>query len=124
MLEVPAVELSRRAKSWLALAAKIAEDSDVTKRHGAVIVRGGSVLAVGTNRWRNRQSLNGTACTGAITTCAERVALSRAGNAEGATVYVARLDRGGKSAYSRPCAQCRRALRAANVRVAIFTISE
>lgn len=100
----------------------MAETSDVTARHGAVCVRGGAVLSLGVNRWRNRDMI---AHTGGynpnITVHAEMDALSRVADPRGTTIFVARVDKNGDEKFSRPCDNCAKALAAAGVKAVVYT---
>jgi pyrimidine deaminase RibD-like protein len=73
-----------------------------THAHGAVVVRGGAVLAAAANsgRWGH---------------CAERRAVRR-GQFKGASVYTARSN----GLCSRPCDDCVAALKEAGIRYAVF----
>jgi tRNA(Arg) A34 adenosine deaminase TadA len=114
--------LSRRQHHWLDLAMKIAMDSTCRMRHGAVIVRGNSVLAVGTNKFRNHP-----ATIKEYQHCsvhAEVVALRRVGSSPAACdVYVARVSRTGEPRLSRPCDACWGVLMRSGVHRVVYTVS-
>ncbi len=99
-------------------------DQAVTAPHsqwrvGAVIVRGGSVLSTGVNRYRNHpskvMSLDG------VSYHAEEVAIRRAGNVANATIYVARVTRSGYIGMAMPCDRCQQLLNDYGVRTAVWT---
>lgn len=109
----------------LSLAQKVALASEQRQRHGAVITKGGRVMAVGINKFRNDpavvpadQNEHGRATIFSV--CAERDALSRVVDARGAVVYVARVSSQGP-ALSRPCSICRKALKEAGVKAVVYT---
>jgi tRNA(Arg) A34 adenosine deaminase TadA len=113
--------LSRRQHQWLDLAAKIAMDSTCRMKHGAVIVRGSSVLAVGTNKFRNHPATikDYQHCS----VHAEVVALRRVGSQASHTdLYVARVSRHGEHRLSRPCGTCWGALVRSGVHRVVYTI--
>lgn len=118
--------LSRKQKSFLDQAMRMAETSDVEQnRHGAVIVKGGRVLARGANSWRNKAMLNMSAeevTPEAITVHAEIDALNRISDPSGVTVYVARMGKNGDSKFSRPCDRCTIALAKAGVKQVVYTV--
>jgi tRNA(Arg) A34 adenosine deaminase TadA len=118
------VGLSRKEKSFLDLAVRMAEASDVDNRHGAVIVKNGSVRALGINKWRNK-GLTQTDDTWQpiLTTHAEIDALARVSDAHGAVVYIARVDEKGNRKLSRPCWRCMNALYAAGVKRVVYTVN-
>jgi deoxycytidylate deaminase len=125
IINVPtgSMSLSRKQKSFLNLAVRMAETSDVTHKHGAVIVRGGRVLSLGMNRWRNRDLLDtGGDYNPNITTHAEIDALSRISDPRGVTVYVARVGKNGDEKFSRPCDNCAKAMIAAGVKSVVYTV--
>lgn len=118
--------LSRRQQSFLNLAQRAAESSECVQRHGAIIVRSGSVLSIGINKWRNKLTptedifKNGRRCD--LSVHAEVDALSRVANPAGATLYVARVRKDGRPALSKPCMQCDEAIREAGIIKVIYTI--
>jgi deoxycytidylate deaminase len=119
----PGRSLSKSQRKYLNLAMRMAESSDVNSQHGAVVVSGGRVLALGVNRWRNRDMLaTGGEYNPNITTHAEVDALSRVDDPRGATVYVARIGKHGEEKFSRPCDNCAKALIEAGVKAVVYTI--
>ncbi len=113
-------EVSRSAQRWLLRAAGLASRASGHHRLGAVLVRGGSVIAVGYNSTRN-DPRNTDGCW---STHAETRALRLAGAPRGATLYVARVTPGGRTAMARPCADCAMDLRAAGVATVVYTTDD
>lgn len=117
--------LSRSQRSFLNLAQKTAGASECVQRHGAVIVRAGSVLSVGINKWRNDVSLSSEMHLDGrsedISVHAEIDALSRVSNPAGATLYVARINKKGNARLSKPCSSCAVALKNAGISKIIYT---
>lgn len=116
--------LSRKQRSFLDIAVRMAESSEVSFRHGAVIVRGGSVLSVGVNKWKNVFPLD-IPCpeyNPNISIHAEVDALSRCADPRGATIYIARVNKSGKERMSRPCIDCEKALIKAGIKKVIYTL--
>lgn len=125
--KVPNTPLSKSQRSFLDLATKIAETSEVRRQHGAVVVRGGRVLSVGVNRWRNRNTMTAgvtEAYDSSISTHAEADALSRVSDPMGATIYIARIDVQGRPRFSRPCENCAKLLEEAGVKRVIYTTDQ
>lgn len=116
--------LSNKQRSFLNLASKIAETSELYQQHGAVIVKGGSVLAVGANKWRNK-TLNPENIEGYnpyLTYHAEVDAISRSSSdLTGATIYIARIGKDGEQKFSRPCMRCLKAIKTAGIKKIIYT---
>lgn len=113
--------LSRKEKSFLDLAMKMAEVSEVENRHGAVLVKNGRVLSLGVNKWRNK-GLQLDDYLPVLTTHAEVDALSRVPDAAGAVLYIARAGRDGEARFSRPCKNCMAAIEAAGIKRIIYTV--
>lgn len=88
---------------WYSLALRLCAESTHTTRMACVIVKGGRVLALATNRAEQHQH-------------AEARALRQKGDFTGATVYVAREGR----RMSRPCELCCAGLKAAGVIRAVY----
>lgn len=117
-------ELSRSQRKFLDLAMRVAESSEGVHKHGAVVVRGGSVLSVGVNKWRNRDlpATPPDVYNPDITVHAEIDALSRITDPRGVIVYVARVNRSGEEKYSRPCQRCEKELINLGVKRVVYTV--
>lgn len=119
--------ISRNQKSFLNLAQKAAGASECVQRHGAVVVRGGSVLAIGVNKWRNDITLANDMFdegrSADVSVHAEIDALSRVSNPAGATIYIARVNKAGEPKLSKPCNMCAKALDDAGITKIVYTIN-
>lgn len=105
---------------WLSHALAYAQTAPHSQwRVGAVIVRGGSVLSMGVNRYRNHPS-KVTSLEG-VSYHAEEVAIRRAGDVDGSTIYVARITRSGHIGMAMPCARCQESLHEHGIHTAIWT---
>lgn len=104
---------------WLRLALTQAEQAPHAQwRVGAALIRGGSVLSTGFNRYRNSPAqveLDG------VSYHAEDAAIRKAGNSKGATLYVARVTRSGRLGYARPCERCQELLLLNEVHTVVWT---
>jgi len=87
---------------------------------GAVLARGGRIIAAAPNSLRNEPSMAGLP----LEKCSihAEAAVLRQVNRAGGTMYVARLTRGGTRALARPCRRCRKLLVEAGVRSVVWTI--
>lgn len=113
------MELSRTELRWLTTAVDTCDEATHKQwRVGAVLVRGGNVLATGVNRYRNDPS---QVEYGHVSYHAEEVVLRRVNDPEGATIYVARLTRSGKIGAARPCRRCQALLLEHGVHTAVWT---
>lgn len=125
--------LSRSQRRWLDLAVRSAESSECEQQHGAIIVKSGSPLAIGVNKWRNRDTMidsnhkndtsNNVSIYNEISIHAEMDALSRVKNPRGATIYIARVNAHGDERMSAPCYDCAEALRSAGIHKVVYTTS-
>lgn len=115
--------LSRKQKSLLMMAMRVAETSELSQKHGAIIVKSGRVLAVGVNKWRNRELFRASIKTynPDLTYHAEIDALNRFADVKGATIYIARIGKNGESKYSRPCHRCLQALQKSGIKKIVYT---
>jgi len=91
-------------------------------KHGAVIVKGGSVLATGINKERNHPMM--VSSEHIKTHCsvhAEIDALKKTDNARGATIYIARVNKRGQARNSRPCKYCYEDIKNSGIKKIIYT---
>lgn len=115
--------LSNKDRSWLKMAKKLAAVGECKKKHGAVAVRGGSVISVGVNRYRHDRDYSFVP-DDARSFHAEAVCLrALGGEARGATLYVARVSKlTGKEMMSKPCDNCMELITNAGVKRVVYTI--
>tara|TARA_Y100000296_G_scaffold87192_1_gene130465 strand:+ start:1676 stop:2080 length:405 start_codon:yes stop_codon:yes gene_type:complete len=123
------VSISGRKKRLIELSKRVAEDSAAPDyRHGAVLVKGGSVLSVATNKnsharfgkkFRKRDCGHAThhAELGCI------LGLDRSAT-RGSDLYVVRIGKGGELRMSKPCEMCEQVLRHVGVKRVYYSISE
>jgi tRNA(Arg) A34 adenosine deaminase TadA len=100
---------------FLELAARNAAQSDCPFKHGALVVRGGNILASSPNLHRNPPYISYSGSS----VHAEEAVLRRS-YAAGATLYVARLSPSGL-ALSRPCERCWTAIRRSGIRSVVYS---
>lgn len=114
--------ISRRDFNMLSRALTEAEKSDVKHKHGCVITKGGRVLAVGHNRYRNSHPTMEIPA-GNYTVHAEIDAASQVQwhNLKGCTVYIGRLSKSKEAANSAPCKGCLDYLEQAGVKRIVVT---
>ena len=109
-------------------AAKAAEQSGHdTFRHGAALIKGGSILNVSANSDNHSsfgqrfRSSPGPATHHAELACILGIDKS---STTGATVYVARINKNGKWRMSKPCSMCHEAMKFAGIKKVVYTISD
>jgi tRNA(Arg) A34 adenosine deaminase TadA len=122
-------ELGGRKRRYIELAKRMAQQSIYGSiKHGAVLIRGGSVLNAAYNkdnhcgfgtRFRERDS--GHATLHAELGCVLNLDRSVT---DGAEVYVVRVTRNGEYRMSRPCPMCRAALEYVGVSRVHFTTND
>lgn len=118
--------LSNREKAFLSVAKYFATKSEARQRHGAIVVKGGSVLGTGYNKDRNHpMRVSPEHIKTQCSRHAEIEAMRDASwNVRGAVLYVARVNRQGKSRNSKPCRYCQEAIDRLSIKKVIYTESE
>lgn len=116
---------SNTEMAMLARARDMALESNCRQRVGAVVVKGGRVLAAACNRDYNDPAyLEDEKVAMHASICAERRALALIPDeaAKGAIVYVVRAGRNEDNAYacSKPCKRCEKVLKAARVKRVVY----
>ena len=119
----------KRKKRFIDIAKKVAENSVETGyRHGAILVRGNSVLNASCNKnaysrfgERFRKRDKGDATHHAELGCI--LGLDRSVT-RGADVYVVRVGRSGNLLLSKPCDMCEAALRHVGVRRVYYSLND
>lgn len=125
----PINKCSKKKKRWFALAKRAACESTYGNiRHGAILVKGGSIVSFGFNKSNHTQfgqrfrSPN----KGHATQHAEISAilgLPRS-TTEGADIYVVRVNKEHQWRMSKPCPMCEEALRFVGVKRAFYTLED
>ncbi len=118
--------LSNREKAFLSVARYLASKSDARQKHGAIVVKGGSVLGTGYNKDRNHpDNVSPEHIKTHCSVHAEVEAIRDAGwNVKGAVLYVARVNRFGEDRYSKPCDRCTVVIEETQIKKVIYTGSE
>lgn len=112
----------------LTIAAKAAEQSGHdTFRHGAVLIKGGSVINVAANKYNHTsfgqrfRERPGPATHHAELACI--LGIER-GTTNGATIYVSRINKTGGWKMSKPCDMCHEALKFVGIKKVVYTTGE
>ncbi len=90
-------------------------------RVGAVLVKGGSLISTGFNRYRNNPAI---VQIDDVSYHAEEVCLMKAGDPRGATIYVARVTKSGVTGMAKPCEKCQELLLEHGVRSVVYTTTD
>lgn len=115
--------LSVRDGKMVDRALQVAKASTVRHKHGAVLYKSGRVLGVAVNSQRNEHptmEIEKDNYTYHAEVAVLR-AVSMINSIEGATIYVARVNRQGKQVNSMPCSDCLRSLVAAGIKRIVYT---
>jgi len=123
------INLSNRQKRYVQQAKSMATQSSYGKiRHGAVLVKGGSILSASFNKDkfssfgnRFRKQGLGPATHHAEIGCILGVDKSKT---TGATVYVVRVNRHGEYRLSKPCPMCHKILKFCGVKKVVYTAGD
>lgn len=117
--------LSRREKSFLAVARYMASKSESRRKHGAIVVKSGRVLGTGYNKdTNNPYTVSPEHIKTHCSRHAEIEAIRDANwNVRGATIYVARINNSGEDRYSKPCGYCERVIIDTEIKKVIYTES-
>lgn len=123
------VKVSKKTTRYLELARNMAHNSPYGKiRHGAVLVKGGSVINASFNKdnfssfgSRFRAHHRGHATVHAELGCVLGVSRS---STTGADLYVCRINRAGEFRYSKPCSMCHDVLAHVGVKRVYYTTNE
>ena len=118
--------LSNRERAFLSVARYLASKSEARQRHGAVIVKGGSVIGTGFNKDRNHpDNVSPEHIKAHCSVHAETEAIRDAGwNVRGAVLYVARVNAYGEDRYSKPCDRCTVIIEETQIKKVIYTRSD
>lgn len=115
--------VSKKDEAWLDVAVRLAHDSEATKRHGCVIVKGGSVKGLGINKYTNNPFNVSPEHMDRRSVHAEVAAIRNAGGSvRGATIYVARINNRGETRFSAPCQECQLEMAKYGIRKAVWTL--
>jgi deoxycytidylate deaminase len=120
------MKLSRREASFLAVAKYFAAKSQSRQRHGAVVVKSGRVVGTGYNKDKNHpMQVSPEHIKTHCSRHAEVEAIRDAGfDVNGAVLYVARVNRQGRSLNSKPCIYCQAVIESTEIKKVIYTESE
>lgn len=104
-------------------ATRVASLSTCRFKHGAVITKGGSVIAVGVNSDRNHPCIVSNPKTEASIHAEAAVIKACAGvDLRGATIYVARVYKNGQQAMSKPCIYREQLIKLAGIKRVVWAI--
>ena len=121
------MKISNKVRSYFDLAKRVAQQSQHDHfKHGAVLVKGGSVLNTSCNKDKYKSFGNrfrDTKVCGHATHHAELgciLGLDKS-TTQGATIYVVRVNRQGEYRLSKPCPMCEEVLKFCGVKRVVYT---
>lgn len=104
------------------MASKVALKSTYKQhRLGAVVVKGGRILATGYNQLRPSKLIGTATLHAEAAAILELLKNQRQHDAVGADIYVSRWTRGGRIGMAKPCDQCMSLLRSVGISTVYFT---
>ncbi len=121
-------QLSKKERKYIELAKRVSYQSDYAHRHGAVLVKGASIVNVSCNK--NKFSSFATRFTKKekefVTVHAElgSVLNVERRHTEGAIVYVVRVNNQDEFRLSKPCPMCEEAMRWVGIKKVVYSTSE
>ena len=117
------MKLSNSERAYLSAARYFASKSKSNKKHGAVVVKSGRVVGTGYNKDRNHPLfVSPEHIKPHCSRHAEVEALREAkNNADGAVLYVARVNRQGQDRNSKPCKLCQAVIQKSKIKKVIYT---
>lgn len=116
--------LSNKEVRYLEIAKNLALSSAAGRyRHGAIVVKGGRILSTGINKVKNHPDVFEDKETILENSHihAEVDALKKVGRVKGATIYIVRVNKTGKTGLSRPCDSCYERIVDAGITKIIYT---
>jgi deoxycytidylate deaminase len=94
-------------------------------KHGSVIVKGGRVISTGVNKERSHPRIvSSEHIKDHCSVHAEIDAIKKARDVNGATIYIARVNKRGEARDSRPCKRCFEVIKSNGIKKVIYTMSE
>lgn len=112
--------VSKKEASFLSAAAKIASTSTNRFRMGAMVVKSGRVLGGDTNITK----ISPSTPPNRFSTHAEIAAMNIASETDGATLYVARLDKFDSTVMAQPCGWCMQKIIERGIYKVVFTTND
>lgn len=106
--------------------AKHVSNNSTHKQHrlGAVIVKGGRILATGYNQLRPSKLIGTNTLHAEAHAVLHLLKSRRQADLIGADIYVNRYTRGGRIGLARPCSHCMELLRTVGIRRVFYTTDE
>ena len=116
------LEISNKDRLHLNRAISVARTSTERQRHGCVVVKGGRVISVGVNTFRNHPLV--VSQPDRNSSYHAEINAMRGVDLTGATLYVARLGRNELPSMSAPCVHCTSAIIKAGAKRIVWTVNE
>lgn len=117
------MSLSKSEQAFLSVARYFAAKSKANKKHGAVLVRSGSVIGRGYNKDTNNPMF--VSPEHIKTHCSRHAEIEAIRNAnwnvDGAILYVARVNGQGQDRNSKPCKYCELVINETKIKKVIYT---
>lgn len=115
--------MSKKRIHFMNKARSVAELSQESNKHGAVVVKAGKIVSRGFNKFKNDpKRIPEQFIKSHCSRHAEWVAIKSAGcNIKGADIYVARINNQGVDRMSKPCPACSSLIRESGIKRVFYT---
>lgn len=111
----------KRHDNLIRRAVKVAHDSTYRWKHGAVVAKGNKVLGFAPNKFRNAPAVDEHNVSDHAERATLRELLKSRDDLRGCTIYIARINKSGKTMMSRPCEDCMKAIVEAGIKEIVYT---
>jgi tRNA(Arg) A34 adenosine deaminase TadA len=111
----------KRHDNLIRRAVRVAEQSTYRWKHGAVVAKGNKVLGFAPNKFRNAPAVDEHNVSDHAERATLRELLKVRDDLRGCTIYIARINKDGKTMMSRPCEWCMWAIIAAGIKEIVYT---
>lgn len=111
----------KRHENLIRRAVKVAQQSTYRWKHGAVVAKGNKVLGFAPNKLRNAPAVDEHNVSDHAERATLRELLKVRDDLRGCTIYIARINKQGKTMMSRPCPNCMNAIVDAGIKEIVYT---
>lgn len=111
----------KRHENLIKRAVRVAHNSTYRWKHGAVVAKGNKVLGWAPNKFRNAPLVDEKNVSDHAERATLRELLKTREDLRGCTIYIARINRAGDTAMSRPCPDCMKAIIDAGIKEIVYT---
>jgi deoxycytidylate deaminase len=111
----------RRHENMIRRSIAVAQRSEYRWQHGAVVAKGNKVIGFAPNRFRNAPAVDEHNVSFHAEAAVIRELLKTYPDLKGTTIYIARINKAGNTAMSRPCINCMKLIVDAGIKEIVYT---